>query len=329
MNFLKKYWSLGVIALMVITIIGCFAYIFHRINEKPNEKPLGVQGEMVNPYVLYNTTSTQSATSTAWFGDVNPQVSGLYNLGISGKAWNNITASGTISATTISATTMSPTNVTWTNATGTNIDFTSATGSSLLTTSSTIGTLGFGSATGSDLYSTVGRFRSIDINDPFTGTGASNTVLSVNGSQFIGNTLLVATTSAGLPQIRASGAPLTGTGIRLQTISVGIDISGSNIISLDSTGLNINSSKRIAFGINNVSDYGSASLSGRDIYASGTVYGSGAVFGQGGNVVTSTVWFGTPFGIRGEACWGDSDGTGATCQTCNNGSCSTFATSTY
>ncbi|MCW1892237.1 MAG: hypothetical protein KIH65_003265 [Candidatus Uhrbacteria bacterium] len=70
------------------------------------------------------------------------------------------------------------------NVTGTTalagVSFTSATGTSIQTTSGTIGTLGFGSATGTDLFSVTGRFTTSTINrlttNSINATGATGTI---------------------------------------------------------------------------------------------------------------------------------------------------------
>jgi hypothetical protein len=81
---------------LAIAAIGMMAYALSPKPSKQIDNGLGVQGEIIQPYIFTTPTSTASATTTEWFGDINPQVTELYSLGTSTKQWKDLHVSGQI-----------------------------------------------------------------------------------------------------------------------------------------------------------------------------------------------------------------------------------------
>lgn len=82
---------------LIALIFGVGYIVFGMASPK-----FGFSNTAGQPFLLTTGgTSTRSATTTEFFGDVNPQVNNLYSVGAPDKSWRNIYASGTAALNTL------------------------------------------------------------------------------------------------------------------------------------------------------------------------------------------------------------------------------------
>ncbi|MFA6018479.1 MAG: hypothetical protein WC776_04860 [Patescibacteria group bacterium] len=117
MNRLQKVFATVIVAFLAIsTALGVGVY---SLNKKYGGFNSGFN--IAQPYRITNADSGgAAATTTEFFGDVNPQVDNLYTLGSITKRWKNIFTTGGVS----SSGTSSFTDLLFDHATGTNIAIT-------------------------------------------------------------------------------------------------------------------------------------------------------------------------------------------------------------